>query len=199
MSTQENRDRIIDILEDKSDLSATAIAHELGFSKASSIKSELDALVDEGVVTKNSDGRFDTFSLGEKKSIEKPQVKTTVVEGEKVTEKLPEAPLSDIEGFKIANIRYKGARMKKITTPDGKNIRLEDDEKLIVINDQPKYVVKSAEDIIACIQKYAMDEGLTVFSVNDIKQNRKITTEKDLVVKDNHIISLSIKKHNKAA
>ena len=94
--------------------------------------------------------------------------------------------------------------MKRITTPPGsdgksKTIRMQNDEKLLVINGDPKFVVKSAEDVITCIQKYVADNNLTVFTMEDIKQNRKIANANDIVVKDNHIMFMTIKKHNKAA
>jgi len=188
-------------------MTATAIAHAMGFSKAVKIQKELDKLVDENTVECDNSGRYLIYKLA-KKAVAKKESKVatkeseedvTVVQGERVTNPLPEASSSDIDGYKIANIKYKGKSMKKVTTPDGKNIRLEDDEKLLVINDEPKYTAKTAEDVITAIRKYALDQGLTVFSVNDIKKNQKISNDKDVVVKDDHIMFLSIKKHNKAA
>ena len=200
-----NVDKILKILKNKDPMSATSIAHELGYSKASSIKKDLDSLVNDKVIEIDSTGRYDLYKLSSKKSITKTDSslqsaeKVTVVEGEKVTEKLPEASTSDLRGFSVVAIKFKDKPMKKITTPDGKKIRIENDEKLLVINNEPKYVVKTAEDVITCIRKYALDNNLNVFTVDDIKLNRKISNDKDIAVKDDHIMFLSIKKHNKAA
>ena len=104
-----------------------------------------------------------------------------------------------VRGYSITAVKVDGVAKKKIETPQGKKIRIENDEKLLVINDKPEYVVKTAEDVITCIRKYAVDNGLNVFTVNDIQQNSKINNDKDVMVKDNHIMFLSIQKHNKAA
>jgi hypothetical protein len=125
--------------------------------------------------------------------------KVTVLDGDKVEQKLPEASESDLRGYKVDSIKVDGKIMKKIVTPDGKKIRMESDERLLVINNSPKFVVKSAEDVITCMRKFAMDSGLTVFTIEDLKQNRKVSNDKDVVIKDDHILFMSIKKHNKAA
>jgi len=191
-------EKILKALKNK-ELSATAIAHELGYSKSKQIATELAKLVKDGSISVNKSGRFDVYSLAAPVAKSEKSESVTVVDGEKVEEKLPEAGTNDLRGFAISNIKYKGKRMKKVTTPNGKKIRMENDEKLLVINDEPKYVVKTAEDIITCIRKYSMENNLTVFTVSDIKQNQKISNEKDVLVKDNHVMFLSIKKHNKAA
>jgi len=186
----------------KSGVSATALANKLGYTKAKQIMADLQLAINEGLVSVNSEGRFPMYSKGEaKKEITKTEdkSKTTLVEGEKVKDTLPEADKRMLEGYSVANIKYKGKAMKKVTSPDGRKIRIEGDEKLLVINDQPKYVVKTAEDVIKCIRKFAMENAMTTFTVNDIKLNKKVTNDKDLEVKDDHIMFLSIKKHNKAA
>jgi len=190
----------------KTALSATKIANELGFSKAAKIKQDLEDLVNEGLLEIDSSGRFDVYKAATKSSKSKSVSKTsdnqevsTVEDGERVDDNLPEASDTDLRGFAIANIRYKGKRMKKVTTPDGKKIRLGPEEKLIVINGKPKFVISSPEELITSIRKYALDNDLTVFNVKDMKQNKKISNEKDVQIKDNHIMFLNIQKHNKAA
>ena len=185
-------------------LSATSLAQKLGYTKAKQIMSDLQLAVAEGLVDVDSSGRFPLYKKtdGKKKAVikAKSNTKTTVVEGEKAPkDSLPEASKSDISGFSVGSIKYKGKAMKKVSTPDGRKIRIEKEEKLLVINEQPKYVVKTAEDVIKCIRKYAMENGMTTFTVNDIKLNKKVTNDKDIEVKDDHIMFLSIRKHNKAA
>jgi hypothetical protein len=58
-----------------------------------------------------------------------------------------------------------------ITMPTGKTITIKSDEKLIVVNGEPKYVVQTSEDVITCIHKYALDNGLDSFRVNDGERN----------------------------
>jgi hypothetical protein len=182
-------------------ISATALAKELGYSKAKSIMEALDACVSEGSIVADTTGRFVTYKKAPKKVVVKEtDTKTTVVKSEKSDIDLPEACVGrDMNGYKLTNIRYKGRAAKRITTPDGRNIRLETDDKLLVINDEPKFVVKTAEDVIKCIRKYALDHDMTTFTVNDIKQNKKIMNDKDIIIKDDHVLFLSIRKHNKAA
>lgn len=190
--------RIVSSMTDEG-ISATALAKELGYSKAKSIMVALDECVTEGSVVVDTSGRFVTYKKAPKKVVVAPS-KTTVVDSVMPEVDLPEATVGcDMDGYKMANIRYKGRAAKRITTPDGRNIRLETDDKLLVINDEPKFVVKTAEDVIKCIRKYALDHNMTTFTVNDIKQNKKIMNDKDIAIKDDHVLFLSIRKHNKAA
>lgn len=197
----ENTQSIIAQLESNSNgMTATAIAHALGFSKGERIKKDLAELVSNGSIVIDKSTRYELYKMGTKKAVAKAEAaKVTVVEGDKVSEKLPEADTHETDGYVVSSIKFNGKLMKKISLPTGKPIRVENDEKLVVVNGEPKYVVKSAEDIITCIRKYAVDNNLNVFTVNDIKQNRKISNDKDIMIKDDHIMFISIKKHNKAA
>jgi hypothetical protein len=76
---------------------------------------------------------------------------------------------------------------------------MNDTDTLLVINNEPKYVVKSALDIVSAIRNYTTENNLTNYTVDDIMQNKKIGTENDIQIKDNHLVFLSIKKVNKAA
>ena len=209
MATSNVEAGILSALKGSNDgMTGTAIAHAAGFSKAARIMKDLEALVDAGKVELITGGRYDLYKLVGKtvaksqqqvEKNEKTDEKVTIVEGEKVASKLPEASANDLRGYTVTSILYKGEPMKKIVTPDGKSIRVGNDEKLLVINNEPKYTAKTAEDVITCIKEYAASTGLNVFTIDDIKMNRKISNEKDVVIKDEHIMFLSIKKHNKAA
>lgn len=48
---------------------------------------------------------------------------------------------------------------------DGQNYRIEDHDFLMIVNGVPRYVVRTAEDVIAAIQFYAQTEGLESFTV----------------------------------
>ena len=198
----EKIDKIIKSLKNHPEgRSATSIANEIGFSKASSIIADLEAMVKDGSIVAETGARFTVYKLVAKVQKVESNEKTSVIAShpDAADTSLPELGTNELSGYSISSVKKDGKTMKKIVCPDGKKILLGNDEKLVVINNEPKYVVKTAQEIIACIQKYSSDNGLNVFTVNDIKQNRKISTEKDLMVNDNHIISLKIQKHNKAA
>ena len=192
---------ILDALKNQTaGLTATAIAHKMGFSKSAKIKDSLAQLVESKTIEVDNTGRYEIYKLAT--AIQKQEVKkekVTLVNTEKVSAKLPEASDSDLRGFKVDSIKIDGKVMKRVTTPDGKKIRVENDEKLLVVNNEPKYIVKTAEDVIICLQKYAKQNNMTVFTVDDIKQNRKISNDKDIQIKDDHILFMTLKKHNKAA
>lgn len=174
-----------------SGLTATALAKKVGATKGKQVLPILKQLIKDGKVELDSTGRYDLY----KKVKESADI--SIVKTEVPQTNLPEN--IEVLGFKISNIKFKGVPMKKIETPDGRKIRIEKDDKLLVINGEPKYTVKTAEDVLKCIRKYTVDNNMPLFVVNDIKQNKKIKNDKDLMVQDNHIISLTIKKHNKAA
>lgn len=77
--------------------------------------------------------------------------------------------------YQITSILSNGKPMKVITPPGGKPISMEPDEKLLVINDEPKFVVSSVEDVIVCIRKYAMDNKMTKFC----SSSQSVVTGKD--------------------
>jgi hypothetical protein len=68
-------------------------------------------------------------------------------------------------------------------------------DKLLVINRKPMFYVKTAEDVIACIRKYASDNKLDTFTVSEGEGTLKDNNGK---WEDNPKMFLTIKKHNKA-
>ncbi len=54
-----------------------------------------------------------------------------------------------------------------------KDYRIKEDERVVIINDVPKYVVGNAVEIIACIQKYTHDMGIARFQVTGVDQTAK--------------------------
>jgi len=201
--------RVLEAIKRNSGSSSTAIAKIAGYSKASSIRTELDQLIDDGKIQEDTSGRFPVYKISKGKSISKSKQSVQKNQDQKVSTislphngqsgELPSPNQSMMDGYKLENIIFKGEKMKKIVCPDNKAIRIKDEEKLLVINGEPKFVVESADQVLTCIKKYSQDKGLTVFTVDDICQNKKIGTEKDLEVKDKHVLFLTIKKHNKAA
>jgi len=201
MPKSTDRDILNSLSGNVNGLTATAIAKNLGHSKAAAIKDLLASMVNSGSIEIDSSGRYEVYKVAARKvaKVEPTKEKVTIVDSERVAEKLPEASNNDLHGYHVDSVKIKDKVMKRVTTPDGKKIRMENDEKLFVVNNEPKYVVKTAEDVITCIRKYALDNNFTVFTVDDIKQNRKVSNDKDVVIKDDHILFMTIKKHNKAA
>jgi hypothetical protein len=184
-------------------LSGTAIAQIVGFTKSSSIREELKELIRLKKICEESNGRFPVYKINEKnqsisQSTDK-KVSTISLPKKENKEELPEVDKNIIQGYKLENIIFRGEKMKKIVCPNNKAIRIKDEERLLVINGEPKFVIETADQVLTCIKKYSQDNGLTVFTVNDICQNKKIGTENDVEIKDKHILFLTIKKHNKAA
>ena len=104
-------------------------------------------------------------------------------------------PDKTLKGYVMSNID--GSTDRRLGLPDGRAIRLHEDEKLLVINDEPKYLVKTAEDVIRCIRKYALDAGFRTFTINDMALNNKVLGERDTLMASDHIMFLIIEKHVK--
>ena len=186
------------------ELSLTAIAKKLGMNKANQeLKNIVSGLVQAGTITMNTSGRFDTYQrVGKGSNVAKQsgsESSSVVQSPNKDLPDLPEAPDSKVSGYSIKKLKEKGKEKIKISLPSGKSIKINPDDSLLVINDEPKYVVKTAKDVVTCIKEYSTAKGMRTFTVDDITQNKKIGTEDDITIKDQHIMFLSIKKHNKAA
>jgi len=185
-------------------LSITAIAKKLGSNKANqSLKNIVANLVRDGKVSENSSGRYPVYTkVGSGGSVQRQQGSTqssVVQTPKKDLPSLPAAPESKISGYTIKPLKEKGKDKIRITLPSGKSVKIKPEQSLLVINDEPKYVVTTPQDVVTCIRNYSVDKGMRTFTVDDITQNKKIGTENDVQVPDNHIMFLSIKKHNKAA
>lgn len=182
---------------------ANAIAKKLGLNKATkSLNTAIQELIEEGSVIADNSGRYTTYTKAGSSSVSKKsttEAVTTSITKEASAVVETELPEANVDGFKIKNVKFKGKMVKKITTPDGKHVRLNEGERLLIINNKPEFVVKSADEVIKAIRKYSTDKGLSTFTVNDLKQNAKITGEKDIKISDNHLLFMEIKKHNKAA
>lgn len=54
---------------------------------------------------------------------------------------------------------------------DGQTYRIEDEDFLVIVNGEPRYVVKTAPDVIAAILLYAQTEGLEQYTVSGEEVN----------------------------
>ncbi len=73
--------------------------------------------------------------------------------------------------------------------------RKDKNDKLLVINGKPMFYAKTAEDVIACMRKYASDNRLDNFTITEGEGTLK---DKNGKWEDMPKIFLTIKKHNKA-
>jgi len=195
-------------LSTQNGLTMTGIAHKIGLTKATdSLKRMVADLVSEGKVIENTGGKFVTYTKPSRSA--KNEEVATIQKNDKVVEQidkpkssvpeLPEVSSRVMDGYKLEKLSEKGLSKLKISLPNGKSIKMNDTDTLLVINNEPKYVVKSALDIVSAIRNYTTENNLTNYTVDDIMQNKKIGTENDIQIKDNHLVFLSIKKVNKAA
>jgi hypothetical protein len=128
----------------------------------------------------------------------------SVVEATATTD-LPATPSKLLDGYKVTKVKNKKKESKiKITLPKkngkkSKDIIMGTEDSLMIINGDPKYVVSTPQDVVSAIRKYALGKGMRHFVVDDITQNKQIGTKGDVMINDNHLMFLTIKKHNKAA
>lgn len=80
-----------------------------------------------------------------------------------------------------------------------KDYRIKEGERVVIINDVPKYVVGTAEDIIACIQKYTLDMGYAQYQVTGVDQITeeqvgimRVTIKKDQRPGDSRTLSSTV-------
>jgi hypothetical protein len=208
--------QVLKVVTVSTPLSATAIAKKLGKAKANAeIKNLIQALVTSGKVAENTElFRYSVYSKvgkgGAVKAATKAPAKSKAKKSkDSVVESVNlDAPASDIPGtpqnmlsnYTIKSIKNKKKESKvKVTLPSKKSIVMDDDANLIIINGEPTYVVKTPQDVVSCLRKYALNKGMKHFTVDDITQNKKIGTEGDVQINDNHLMFFTIKKHNKAA
>ncbi len=181
-------------LVDASALSATAIAKLSGYSKAAKISSALNILVDVGCMISDDSGRFTTYKL----ACQNPEIKSH----KEVIETVDVSVSDDLEeradtGYTVVDTNDNGVPVKKVTTPNGTIIKLKDGESLMVVNDEPKYAVKSSADALGAIERYTKAAQWATFIVEDIFTKKKIKSPDDLDLNCD-ILFISIKPHNKA-
>lgn len=94
--------------------------------------------------------------------------------------------------FVVKRVMKRGRERIRITLPEGKTVEISPDEHILVINDEPKYIVKDAKDVIYCIREYANKHAMRRFSVNDITQNRRAIGPSGEQIHDGHVLCLTI-------
>jgi len=158
-------------------------------------KSEVNELIEAGELSVDTTGRFDIYQL--KKAASKSVGKTKSASKKNALKKPGKATITAVtlEGYSVKQSRGKTV----ISCPNGASIPIAEGEYLVVINDDPRYTAKDAKDVISCIADYSTEKGMASFVVSDIKTNKVITGSDDISLDESRILSLQIKKHNKAA
>lgn len=82
-----------------------------------------------------------------------------------------------MHGYEAIAVTRDGVQMKQFTTPAGSAFVTACDEKLVVINGQPKFVVKYEADVRICILRHAQDQKLQCWTVVAMDQDGSIATE----------------------
>jgi len=172
------------------------------------LKNVVDSLVKSGEIASEDNGRFIAYSLKKTVAVSDKESKVSSFSTTPVREDiiddvridkptLPGATESMMSGYSISSDKDKNKVI--ITLPDGKKVKINNNDSLLIINGEPKYKVSTPLDVLSCIKEYALANGMAHFVADDIAQNKKIKTDGDIQINDNHLMFLSVKKHNKAA
>lgn len=104
----------------------------------------------------------------------------------------------DAYGYSIEPIRKDGRECLKVTLPSGRNTIIQKDDTLLVINNEPKYVIKTAQDVVSCVRDYVLKREIRHFTVDGFPRSQEEIEGYGERIKGLGILFLSIKKHNKA-
>ena len=213
-SIEELRDDILDILSESVEpLSATAISKEVGYTKLNArVLSVLNSMVaDEDICKEQTDNGYYVYSVNLEED-EEPE--DDFDESEDLDDECEPNDLMPQEIDSI-NLPVKchdyilQALPKdhvKVTFPeedeDGneKNVVLEPDERLLVINQNAafRFVVSSPEDVLEAIHIYTTEMKITTYLVTDMSTGNSISDVDNLDLTGPSILFLEISRHNKA-
>lgn len=170
----------------------------LGKAKApKTLKGTLDQMAQNGVITKDSSGRFDTYSVAGSETTVTTGAKSAPAKPNKAKlDSVPSLKSKNVSGFSVKSSDQKGGVV--IGSQQG-DIPLKADEYLLVINNAPSWAVKSAEDVLSCIASYAQSKGYASYVVKNIATGKIIGSTNDISLQENRILTLEIARHNKAA
>lgn len=183
-------------------MTATNIAHSIGKSKGCQIMDELDALVADGRLEKDTSGRNVMY-----KKVERARNAVTVKNTTKsVVSDAPAAEKASSshklpEGYKAGKLRTDadGNVYRNILMPNGSKVKLNKGYTLLNINNGDKVIqVKNASvDGWVAITKYVEDHNISNYKV-EVAGVGQIGKIEDLSG-SNGILDVKITRHNKAA
>ena len=201
--------------------SATAIAKKMGLNKGSQIMSYLDDLCDNGSIDVDESGRFPVYTKKVTKKNKNLTVTTTadvvnvynkqngeckvIPESGKMTNvAVDEDSYIELEGYKVIKPYTNksgqvGARVVlPITGNNGKKktVFVKDGMTLVIINDQPKYIVDTPARLIMACHTFAKENNMTASTFTQAKVGQ-IYGVNDIKMSD--VVSIKIEKIDKGA
>jgi hypothetical protein len=180
---------------------ATAIAHTWGYSKASaSVMNAIQEAVESGALSVDNSGRYTVYTVVSSGSQRTPRTHEEALAICRIDDAdIPEKDIASQYGYTISTKKSGDTIKILIKTSDNKKLTLKADEKLVIINDKPQYVISAADQLVGAIWKFAKDNNYAEYVVSDVLTSKKIQNASDIDFDERAIISLTIKKHNKAA
>ena len=199
MDIQQLKKDVFDVLEDDQEdaQSANKISQELGYAKTNKgVQEALEALYDDGSIDYDDEKGYNVYwKVGELEEDAVGDEEEPVASDELVL-KQPEYTIPKNNfgyGFDVT------VRGFKVTDPDGKEIELEGNERLLVINNDPAYrfVVSEPADVISAIGTFTSEKNIGTYLVTNMESGHTISGVDEI---DDRVagIFLTITKHNKA-
>jgi biotin operon repressor len=200
MDIKELKKDVFDVLEDDQEdaQSANKISQELGYAKTNKgVQEALEALYDDGVIDYSDDKGYNIYwKVGELEEGGDTGQGEGSDESAELVLKSPEYTIPKNNfgyGFDVT------VRGFKVTDPDGKEIELEGNERLLVINNDPAYrfVVSEPADVISAIGTFTSEKNIGTYLVTNMESGHTISGVDEI---DDRVagIFLTITKHNKA-
>lgn len=181
-------------------MAATNIARAIGKSKACQIQEELDALVSDGALEKDTTGRNVMYKKATRRAVTVRNTNTTVVSDTTpatTADKKQKLP----EGYKAGKLRTDdaGKSYRNIMTPTGEKVKLYKGYTLLNINGGEKIVQVQNPSIDGwvAINKFVEEKGISNYKV-DVAGVGQIGKIEDLNGVCG-ILDVKITRHNKAA
>lgn len=169
--------------------SATAVAKALGKTKASEeLKSYLEELVEDGTAIFDETGKYPVYF----KAAAAPVAELTHDEDIEIP--------SDTMGYEI---RKGKDGCFTVTSPKGRKYKLEEDERLLIINpgktNEKPYAVITPERAFDAITDYVTKvEQIVNYVVQDIRTGKYVDPRKKDIDMSCAIIFVAVRAHNKA-
>ncbi len=201
--------------------SATAIAKKMGLNKGSQIQKYIDDLVDNDSIKVDCSGHFPVYTKKVLKRAKKitAVTKADVVDiynkqsgeckvipesGKMTNVAVDEEVYEELDSYKVIKpyTNKSGQVGARVVLPiignngKKKTVFVKDGMTLVVINDQPKYVVDTPARLIMACHTYAKENNITTYSITQAKVGQ-INGENDIKMSD--VVSMKIEKIDKGA
>lgn len=201
--------------------SATAIAKKLGLSKGSQIQDIINEFVDNDTIACDASGRFPVYTVIAKKAKNVPVAATNasdeVVDNTQAGEckVIPESGrmtdvaidkdvYQELEGYKVIKpyTNKSGQVGTRVILPivgsngKKKTVFVKQGMTLVIINDQPKYIVDTPARLIMACHTFAKENNMTASTITQAKVGQ-INGVNDIKMSD--VVSMKIEKIDKGA